>query len=145
MYFSLFIYSFSLFFFMLRRPPITTRTDTLFPYTTLFLSPFLARAVLGGAIGRHLGQNRLPLRNAVGIAAENLARLDQMGEHFAADHHVHRRIDYERHRRAPVECVVRSQPPCVGRQRLGTARPRLGGNAGHETLLSVTIHHRSEN
>src|SRR3546814_20013585 len=24
---------------MRRRPPISTRTDTLFPYTTLFLSP----------------------------------------------------------------------------------------------------------
>src|SRR3546814_8017939 len=24
---------------MIRRPPISTRTDTLFPYTTLFLSP----------------------------------------------------------------------------------------------------------
>src|SRR3546814_18472741 len=31
---------FSLFFFlMIRRPPRTTRTDTLFPYTTLFRSP----------------------------------------------------------------------------------------------------------
>src|SRR3546814_4692452 len=26
------------FFFMIRRPPIFTRTDTLFPYTTLFRS-----------------------------------------------------------------------------------------------------------
>src|SRR3546814_7339639 len=28
----------SFFFLMLRRPPISTRTDTLFPYTTLFRS-----------------------------------------------------------------------------------------------------------
>src|SRR3546814_2546145 len=28
---------------MLRRPPRSTRTDTLFPYTTLFRSPTLAR------------------------------------------------------------------------------------------------------
>src|SRR3546814_16874825 len=27
------------FFFMIRRPPRSTRTDTLFPYTTLFRSP----------------------------------------------------------------------------------------------------------
>src|SRR3546814_20435901 len=27
------------FFYMIRRPPIPTRTDTLFPYTTLFRSP----------------------------------------------------------------------------------------------------------
>src|SRR3546814_11005450 len=32
---------------MRRRPPISTRTDTLFPYTTLFRSP--ARSVCGGS------------------------------------------------------------------------------------------------
>src|SRR3546814_18486085 len=26
-------------FLMIRRPPISTRTDTLFPYTTIFRSP----------------------------------------------------------------------------------------------------------
>src|SRR3546814_3295793 len=33
---------FFLFFLMIRRPPRSTRTDTLFPYTTLF------RSILGG-------------------------------------------------------------------------------------------------
>src|SRR3546814_15064465 len=32
------------FFLMIRRPPRSTRTDTLFPYTTLFRSPGRARA-----------------------------------------------------------------------------------------------------
>src|SRR3546814_2548004 len=31
--------SFIIFFLMIRRPPRSTRTDTLFPYTTLFRSP----------------------------------------------------------------------------------------------------------
>src|SRR3546814_2855767 len=35
MYFCLYL----LFFLMIRRPPRSTRTDTLFPYTTLFRSP----------------------------------------------------------------------------------------------------------
>src|SRR3546814_12485447 len=36
------IYSFVVFFFlMIRRPPRSTRTDTLFPYTTLFRSRLL--------------------------------------------------------------------------------------------------------
>src|SRR3546814_15380842 len=36
---SLRVYAFSIFFFlMIRRPPRSTRTDTLFPYTTLFRS-----------------------------------------------------------------------------------------------------------
>src|SRR3546814_1172757 len=36
LYSSIFIYIF--FFLMIRRPPRSTRTDTLFPYTTLFRS-----------------------------------------------------------------------------------------------------------
>src|SRR3546814_8149272 len=31
------------FFLMIRRPPISTRTDTLFPYTTLFRSNVVGR------------------------------------------------------------------------------------------------------
>src|SRR3546814_15823453 len=39
--FSLFVFLFFFFFFlMIRRPPRSTPTDTLFPYTTLFRSPF---------------------------------------------------------------------------------------------------------
>src|SRR3546814_16581187 len=38
---------FSFLFLMLRRPPRSTRTDTLFPYTTLFRSVDLPRAVEG--------------------------------------------------------------------------------------------------
>src|SRR3546814_16519967 len=31
-------------FFMIRRPPRSTRTDALFPYTTLVRSPFVVRS-----------------------------------------------------------------------------------------------------
>src|SRR3546814_15266241 len=31
------------FVLMIRRPPRSTRTDTLFPYTTLFRSPYMER------------------------------------------------------------------------------------------------------
>src|SRR3546814_19896142 len=41
---------FFFFFLMRRRPPISTRTDTLFPYTTLFRSA-LERRVAGGVEG----------------------------------------------------------------------------------------------
>src|SRR3546814_1357745 len=37
--FSRSVYFVSFFFLMIRRPPRSTRTDTLFPYTTLFRSP----------------------------------------------------------------------------------------------------------
>src|SRR3546814_16599943 len=40
------VYRFCFFFLMIRRPPRSTRTDTLFPYTTLF------RSTWAGAISR---------------------------------------------------------------------------------------------
>src|SRR3546814_5009747 len=42
---------------MIRRPPRSTRTDTLFPYTTLFrsLRPSLHQLVLGALAGWHRG------------------------------------------------------------------------------------------
>src|SRR3546814_11349012 len=44
------------FFFMVRRPPRSTRTDTLFPYTTLFRSD--------GRFGRALAR---PCRSSSGV------------------------------------------------------------------------------
>src|SRR3546814_1362433 len=41
-----------LFFLILRRPPRSTRTDPLFPYTTLFRSPVRARHDLPEAADR---------------------------------------------------------------------------------------------
>src|SRR3546814_20824481 len=36
------------FFLMIRRPPRSTRTDTLFPYTTLFRSPGYTQILING-------------------------------------------------------------------------------------------------
>src|SRR3546814_18744473 len=41
---------------MIRRPPISTRTDTLFPYTTLFRS---------GASGFTIGRNQVGIDRAI--------------------------------------------------------------------------------
>src|SRR3546814_19845003 len=64
------------FFLMIRRPPRSTRTDTLFPYTTLFRSVF-ADLTIGYAIRwvsvlarRHLLHNLLWRRRlAIGAGA----------------------------------------------------------------------------
>src|SRR3546814_17354341 len=45
-----------IFFLMIRRPPRSTRTDTLFPYTTLFRSPHLC-----GGPGAGRRAQRLPV------------------------------------------------------------------------------------
>src|SRR3546814_4301008 len=68
------------FFLMLRRPPRSTLTDTLFPYTTLF------RSLVGGP--DVLQVDRL----ALGIVAERLAGdvdLQVAGQRIG--HHQHRR------------------------------------------------------
>src|SRR3546814_18261533 len=59
---------------MLRRPPRSTRTDTLFPYTTLFLSPAGKAAAQGvaavflGRLDTGFGEQAAQQRNqAVGM------------------------------------------------------------------------------
>src|SRR3546814_4283129 len=53
---------------MIRRPPRSTRTDTLFPYTTLFRSSFLflarRRRLRGGAAVRVGEQHQRPHHRA---------------------------------------------------------------------------------
>src|SRR3546814_15471493 len=41
---------------MIRRPPRSTRTDTLFPYTTLFRSDNCAPAAVAAAAGLHVSR-----------------------------------------------------------------------------------------
>src|SRR3546814_18845937 len=46
------VYTLCIFFLMIRRPPRSTRTDTLFPYTTLFRSTFADRRARAFAAGQ---------------------------------------------------------------------------------------------
>src|SRR3546814_8506512 len=55
---------------MIRRPPRSTRTETLFPYTTLFRSAFQ-----GLALDAFCGQPLHQLRRAVGADDRDLQRL----------------------------------------------------------------------
>src|SRR3546814_7026813 len=67
---------------MIRRPPRSTRTDTLFPYTTLFRSAGAAPADrrtrlldLAFLVVTAVDQNRLP------VALVDHDRLEQIGRH----------------------------------------------------------------
>src|SRR3546814_8119283 len=71
---------FLLFFLMIRRPPISTRTDTLFPYTTLFRSPDLLRR--DPADGReHGGPDRARRQPGALVRARAALRLGRSEEH----------------------------------------------------------------
>src|SRR3546814_1835192 len=78
--FILVFYFIIVFFLMIRRPPRSTRTDTLFPYTTLFRTPCAAgcahppaaaacRAATGRARSRSCRPRRRPGRHATGESA----------------------------------------------------------------------------
>src|SRR3546814_19468587 len=56
------------FFLMIRRPPRSTRTDTLFPYTTLFRSGLKAERVLLVGAGKDAELSDRQLRKLIAAA-----------------------------------------------------------------------------
>src|SRR3546814_15094661 len=77
-----------MFFLMIRRPPRSTRTDTLFPYTTLFRSdeaPCVPACHPGRAADRRAG----PWRRAAGICPVRAAGgRRQVAHHLRQADHV---------------------------------------------------------
>src|SRR3546814_6801057 len=76
------------FFLMIRRPPRSTRTDTLFPYTTLFRSTHMSRFValleqyrqtpMTPALFCAMAQDMLPLLNAQKRSEEHTSELQSL-------------------------------------------------------------------
>src|SRR3546814_12007447 len=65
---SLYLYIFC--FFMIRRPPRSTRTDTLFPYTTLFRSLAVLALIISAvvwAMGSNSSNPHLAGRGKLGV------------------------------------------------------------------------------
>src|SRR3546814_14264692 len=60
------------FFLQIRRPPRSTRTDTLFPYTSLFRSPVLAKDSVRIAVPAFLSG---PAAGPFGVPARNGAEM----------------------------------------------------------------------
>src|SRR3546814_16522948 len=79
------LYGVSFFFLMIRRPPRSTRTDTLFPYTTLFRSHGRgADRDYGDAEGRALTFLPSPLQGRgarLGSAQRALVTAERSEEH----------------------------------------------------------------
>src|SRR3546814_7446695 len=77
---------------MIRRPPRSTRTDTLFPYTTLFRSDC---AVCSGAIGAVHGLHRnRSARHQVQHRAPRRARAEPRSEEHTSELQSLMRISY---------------------------------------------------
>src|SRR3546814_3424910 len=81
---------------MLRRPPRSTRTDTLFPYTTLFRSGIAFRPFI---IGGHQERNRR-------AGTENVAGIVGMGQ-AAGWAHKHREPERSEEHTSELQSLMR--------------------------------------
>src|SRR3546814_20190229 len=106
---------FFFFFLMIRRPPISTRTDTLFPYTTLFRS----RAIRATATERF--QARL-LRSGYGIAPLR-TKLNCFGC-VTTQKMVRRKLGECVRLTTPYATASRSEERCVGKESDSECRSR---------------------
>src|SRR3546814_17394377 len=109
-----------MFFFMIRRPPRSTRTDTLFPYTTLFRSQRRVEAgagsddlVIGPQGGREALREKLPeLLVETGNAELDALRL------------AHQPIDPLQRLCQRLQLRERSEERRVGKECVSTCRSR---------------------
>src|SRR3546814_12337393 len=95
--------SLMIFFLMKRRPPISTRTDTLFPYTTLFRSK--VRPVAGAVPAR---------KDPFQEAAESVVRFENVGMRYGSGPEV----------LSDVSFSLRSEERRVGKECVSTCRSR---------------------
>src|SRR3546814_11652160 len=89
------------FFLMIRRPPRSTRTDTLFPYTTLFRSPNRDRRRERASRGRDRGRpgsspavRREPRRRRIWLSQGHLLKLGGRSEEHTSELQSLMRISY---------------------------------------------------
>src|SRR3546814_14157607 len=107
---------------MIRRPPRSTRTDTLFPYTTLFRSvdaEFVDahRRVLELGLAGHRIDDRIDQRTDARVGRELIVPVDRH-EHLAAAHLA--TSAHARNQRAPVRGDARPPAfPYAGREPVG--------------------------
>src|SRR3546814_15331061 len=94
---------------MIRRPPRSTRTDTLFPYTTLFRSSHTLQSVALQALGKFLQppvQFAAPLFEPfAGCGWQAKSRHDRLRLRYAQQVAVEPAVSRSEERRVGKECV----------------------------------------
>src|SRR3546814_10653738 len=94
------------FFLMIRRPPRSTRTDTLFPYTTLFRSASVRSAIRDNAINAQKARAWWRPRR---IAQYRTLRSRQSRQPLPGPDHRRRNRPYEAHKPTPKRPRPRSE------------------------------------
>src|SRR3546814_16419597 len=96
---------------MIRRPPRSTRTDTLFPYTTLFRSRLALHRTEGGEV--------MVADKPLGGLVHRLA--------IKADLHPPCKPRVDRQRRPAIDDAIVIGPPGAGKARVPVAHGRAAG------------------
>src|SRR3546814_20497796 len=118
---------------MIRRPPRSTRTATLFPYTTLFRSPYARVHRRRADEGDRPIEVRHPRETAVKLALRGERKrvvVPPRGEYLAPVPFAHPLGDVERGVESggledhPASCGSRSEERRVGKECVGTCRSR---------------------
>src|SRR3546814_13970486 len=110
---------------MIRRPPRSTRTDTLFPYTTLFRSLELVGELdlLGdgdAVLGDARRAERLVEDDVAALRTER--HLHRVGENVDAAQHAGARVGAEFNVLCSHDCPPRSEERRVGKGGVSTCR-----------------------
>src|SRR3546814_13534435 len=116
-----------MFFLMIRRPPRSTRTDTLFPYTTLFRSAFFVLSDAGavwmqgsGSTAKEKGGGAVPTRVP-------LRPLPQIASDVACDGNDQRHGQKQRHDLPEPQRISLDQRAKAARPGGNDRRPALRG------------------
>src|SRR3546814_14450103 len=107
---------------MIRRPPRSTRTDTLFPYTTLFRSPRI-RLLLVAALGVRIAGPRLD-DTATQLLGDELAHVGLSGLAVGSATAFCQHVRDTRGGDLPGTGLVSSEGRRVGKECVSTCRSR---------------------
>src|SRR3546814_1290068 len=125
---------------MIRRPPRSTRIDTLFPYTTLFRSPDRGPHPLTPVERTAIGEILKHQRRAAVIERRRIRRGEPRRPSDRCEHPG--REEGARGRR-PAGARHRHHEAAIGDD-AGRDRPRHGGGGDRETLAEIAAAQRSE-
>src|SRR3546814_8106861 len=135
---TIYIIVFMFVFLMIRRPPRSTRTDTLFPYTTLFRSRNERQRDRGARLSRD-ARICAPVRCDAGARRRAARRRRGTGVQ-AADAHLRGRADRSEEHTSELQSLMRISYAVFCLKNKKNSHKRKQSTERHEMHRQITIH-----